>query len=211
MSVREVIRREKLVAIIRLEDDDIIEPIVSHLYKGGIRVVEVTMNTPGAVEAIRKIKETYTEMTVGAGTVLDAAAAEEAIQAGADFLLAPTLKKETIHTGVDYGIPVIPGVMTPTEALTAYEWGAPLVKVFPARHLGPDFLNDLRGPLTEIEGMAVGGVSTDNMAEYLRKGWNSLGIGGSLVNKAWIQEGNFAKIEAKAKEFVAIRDNVTMV
>ncbi|MFC7062421.1 bifunctional 4-hydroxy-2-oxoglutarate aldolase/2-dehydro-3-deoxy-phosphogluconate aldolase [Halobacillus seohaensis] len=202
------INEEKIIAIVRLSSTNHVENIVQSLVEGGIRVIEVTLNTPGALESIKKIKENYRDLIVGAGTVLDSVSAQSAIQAGADFLLAPTLSKETIQMGNRYGVPVIPGVMTPTEALTAYEFGAKAVKVFPARSVGDSFAKDLNGPLPFIKVMAVGGVSLDNTADYFNKGWHSVGVGSSLVSSQLIEDGNFQEITSRAKQFIEIRDQV---
>ena len=200
----ERINEEKIVAIVRLDSIDHVERLAQSLYEGGIRVIEVTLNTPGALEGIKKIKQRFDDFLVGAGTVLDGESARAAIEAGADFLLAPTLSKETIHVGNRYGVPVIPGVMTPTEALTAYEWGARLVKVFPARSVGKSFAKDLTGPLPFINVMAVGGVSLDNVNDYLQAGWHSVGIGSSLISS----DGEFDEIKAKAMEFIKKRNEI---
>lgn len=200
----ERINEEKIVAIVRLDSIDHVDRLANSLYEGGIRVIEITLNTPGALEGMKKIKQRFDDFLVGAGTVLDGESARAAIEAGADFLLAPTLKMETIQVGNRYGVPVIPGVMTPTEALTAYEWGARLVKVFPARSVGESFAKDLKGPLPFINVMAVGGVSLDNVSEYFQAGWHSIGIGSSLVNN----DRNFDEIKAKAMELIAKRDEV---
>ncbi|WP_234400657.1 bifunctional 4-hydroxy-2-oxoglutarate aldolase/2-dehydro-3-deoxy-phosphogluconate aldolase [Virgibacillus senegalensis] len=205
-DVMDVIKQEKLVSIIRLEGADHVEEVAKSLYQGGIKVIEVTMNTPGALEAIRKINEMPEPILAGAGTVLDAASANAAIRAGASFLLAPTLNTETIIMGSRYGVPVIPGVMTPTEALTAYEAGARMVKVFPVRSLGPAFAKDLKGPLPQIELMAVGGVSEENAGAFFTAGWDAIGIGGSLVNSKLVKEKQFDVIETAARKLVEARD-----
>ena len=208
MTVLEKIEKEKLVAILRLQDTKSLESIVKSLYDGGIRILEITLNTPRALETIQQVKKQYPEMIVGAGTVLDGSSAREAIHSGADFMLAPTLKEETIQTGNRYGTPVIPGVFTPTEVLTAYEYGASLVKVFPATQVNARYIKDLKGPMPFINGMAVGGISTSNLEEYLKTGWHSVGLGSSLVHPTWVEQEEFYKIEAAARELVAIRDQV---
>ncbi|MCA1011978.1 bifunctional 4-hydroxy-2-oxoglutarate aldolase/2-dehydro-3-deoxy-phosphogluconate aldolase [Halobacillus halophilus] len=208
MKVLEMIEKEKLVAILRLQNTKSLKSIVSSLYDGGIRILEITMNTPHALETIQQVKTQYPDMVVGAGTVLDGSSAREAIHAGADFMLAPTLKEETIQTGNRYGIPVIPGVFTPTEVLTAYEYGASLVKVFPATQVNARYLKDLKGPMPFINGMAVGGISSSNLDEYLNKGWHSVGLGSALVHPTWVEQEEFNKIEEAARELVAIRDQV---
>lgn len=198
------IKKHKIISIIRINESSQIESIVGSLYKGGIRVVEVTLNTPNAFEAIKKIRKIYPDMIVGAGTVLDEMSAKLAIDSGASFLLAPILDKKTIELANRYNILIVPGVLTPTEALTAYNYGARMIKIFPARSLSPSYISDLKGPLPQLDIMAVGGISLENAEEFLSKGCSSLGIGGSIVNNYDIEKRNFLAIENKAKEFVEI-------
>ena len=207
-SILEEIRRAKLVAIIRSHSTEGLENTVRSLYQGGIRTIEITMNTPGALRAIERVKEMYPDVLIGAGTVLDSETARLAIMSGAGFLLTPTLKKDTIETANRYHVPIIPGVMTPTEVLTAYEYGAKMVKIFPIRQLGPKYLTDLQGPLPFVETMAVGGISLENAASYLQAGASSLGIGSSLVDEKLVQQGDFTEIERRAASFVEIVNKV---
>jgi 2-dehydro-3-deoxyphosphogluconate aldolase/(4S)-4-hydroxy-2-oxoglutarate aldolase len=202
------IKKHKLVAIIRGDSIQSCEATVNSLYKGGIRIVEITMNTPGALRGIERIRETFPEMVVGAGTVLDAETARSAILAGASFLLAPTLKTSTIELGNRYNVPVVPGVFTPTEALNAYEAGARMVKVFPIRNLGPKYISDIHGPLPHLEIMSVGGISLANAESHLNAGSCALGIGSSLVDDTLVQNGDFQEIEKRARRFVDILDGV---
>ncbi|WP_130805829.1 bifunctional 4-hydroxy-2-oxoglutarate aldolase/2-dehydro-3-deoxy-phosphogluconate aldolase [Senegalia massiliensis] len=202
------IKKHKIISIIRINESSQIESIVESLYKGGIRIVEVTLNTPNAFEAIKKIRKIYPDMIVGAGTVLDEMSAKLAIDSGASFLLSPILDKKTIELSNRYNILMVPGVLTPTEALTAYNYGARMIKVFPARSLRPSYISDLKGPLPQLDIMAVGGVSLENSEEFLSKGCCSLGIGGSIVNNYDIEKGNFSEIENKAKKFVEIAKNI---
>jgi 2-dehydro-3-deoxyphosphogluconate aldolase/(4S)-4-hydroxy-2-oxoglutarate aldolase len=207
-STLEEIRRAKLVAIIRSHSTEGLENTVRSLYQGGIRTIEITMNTPGALRGIERVKEMYPDVLIGAGTVLDSETARLAILSGAGFLLTPTLKKDTIETANRYQVPIIPGVMTPTEVLTAYEYGAKMVKIFPIRQLGPKYLTDLQGPLPFVEIMAVGGISLENAASYLQAGACSLGIGSSLVDEKLVQLGDFTEIERRAASFVEIVNKV---
>lgn len=202
------IKRHRVVAIIRVESAESILKTVESLYKGGVKVVEVTMNTPGALKAIELIKQSYSDMHIGAGTVLDPETARSAIFAGASFILAPTLKESTIEMGNRYQVPVIPGVFTPTEALAAYEAGARMVKIFPIRSLGPKYITDLQGPLPQLEIMAVGGIDTENAQAYLVAGSAALGIGSSLVSNTLVHQGDFAEIEKRARLFGEIVQNV---
>ncbi len=207
-STLEEIRRIKLVAIIRSQSSEGLENTVRSLYQGGIRAIEITMNTPGALSGIEWMKEQYPELLIGAGTVLDSETARLAIMSGASFLLTPTLKKETIETANRYHVPIIPGVMTPTEVVTAYEYGAKMVKIFPIRHLGPKYLTDLKGPLPFVDTMAVGGISLENAGNFLKAGAAALGISSSLVDEKLVQQGDFTEIEKRAASFVEIVNKV---
>jgi 2-dehydro-3-deoxyphosphogluconate aldolase / (4S)-4-hydroxy-2-oxoglutarate aldolase len=211
MSIQAIqeIERHQLVAIIRLESTEEVEQVVNSLYKGGIRIVEITMNSPGALRGIEKVKNVLPGMLIGAGTVLDSETARNAILAGADFILTPTLKKETIEMGSRYGIAVIPGVLSPTEALTAYEYGASMVKIFPARTFGPSYIRDLHGPLPQLKCMAVGGIGLDNALPFIEAGFGALGIGSSLVDERLILSGNYEEIEERARRFVQIQQEAT--
>lgn len=201
-NILEIIKEEKIISIIRLSNSEEIPQAVESLQRGGIRLVEITFNTPNALKTISDLKNRFSNLHVGAGTVLDAASARSAIEAGADFLLAPTLNRETIQTGNRYNIPVIPGVYTPTEALNAYEYGAKMVKVFPARSVGISFAKDLKGPMPFIDVMAVGGINPENSGEFLNNKWDAVGIGSSLVNDDLIKESQFEVIESQARTLV---------
>lgn len=207
-SIIDRITNEKIVAIIRSQSSEKLVETVESLYKGGIRTVEITMNTPGALKGIENVKALYPDLVIGAGTVLDSETAVMAINAGANFLLAPTLSLKTIEASNRYDVPLIPGVFTPTEALTAYEHGAKMVKIFPIRNLGPGFLKDLNGPLPFIQTMAVGGISVENARSYLNAGASSLGISSSLVDNELILTGNFEEIQRRASQFTELAREV---
>ena len=191
-----------LVSIIRGVEEKAAVPTAKALYQGGIRAVEITMNTPGALRMIEEVKSACGDkMVIGAGTVLDAENAAAAIRAGADFILSPTLSLKVIETCNRYSKLAVPGVLTPTEILTAWEAGAQLVKVFPARVFGPEYIKDIRGPLPQVRIMPVGGVNLENAAEFMRKGAYALGIGTAMVNPAWVKDGNFEKVTQAAVSF----------
>jgi 2-dehydro-3-deoxyphosphogluconate aldolase/(4S)-4-hydroxy-2-oxoglutarate aldolase len=193
----------RLVSIVRgVEEKDAISAAEA-LYRGGIRAVEITMNTTGALRMIEAVKAAYGDrMVIGAGTVLDAENAANAITAGADFILSPTLSAKVIETCSRYSKLAVPGVLTPTEILTAWEAGAQLVKVFPARAFGPKYIKDIKGPLPQVEIMPVGGVSLDNAADFMKNGAYVLGIGTALVNPEWTRQGDFEKVAQAAAAFV---------
>ncbi|WP_407271341.1 bifunctional 4-hydroxy-2-oxoglutarate aldolase/2-dehydro-3-deoxy-phosphogluconate aldolase [Radiobacillus sp. PE A8.2] len=201
------IKQHSIISIIRTDYSNELVEVADHLYEAGIRVVEVTMNTPGALRGIEQIKEKYEDMEIGAGTVLDAETARLAILSGASFLLAPTLSKKTIEMGNRYHVPVIPGVFTPTEVLTAYELGAQVVKVFPVGSLGPNYIKDLKGPLSHVDMIPVGGVSKENAQEFLKAGSFALGVGSTIVSNQLVKEKNFAEIGKRAKQFVDVVTN----
>ncbi len=202
-AVLQQIKEGGVVAIVRGASPAVLGQIVGALQDGGVKAVEVTFNTAGAAEMIRDLTEKYAAgMLVGAGTVLDPETARLAILAGASFVLTPTLSHGVIQMGNRYGVPVVPGVMTPTEALTAWEAGARVVKIFPAGSLGPGYLKDLRGPLPQIEMIPVGGVSLDNAAAFIQAGAVALGIGGELVNKDLIAQGRWDELADRAAAFV---------
>jgi len=204
LSILQKIKQEKIISIIRADSITEIEEVVSALYNGGVRVVEITLNTPGALKGIEVIREKFPEMLVGAGTVLDEETARLAILSGASFLLAPTLDENSIRLANRYNVPLIPGVLTPTEIQKAYEYGAQVVKVFPISTLGPGYIKDIKGPLPHVSVMPVGGVDLDNINEYLEAGSFAVGIGSSLVNNQLIKQKQFEEIEKRAKQYVDV-------
>ncbi|MCR1834563.1 bifunctional 4-hydroxy-2-oxoglutarate aldolase/2-dehydro-3-deoxy-phosphogluconate aldolase [Oceanobacillus caeni] len=183
MSIIDEIKKNKIVAVIRKSNKENIVPILKALSNGGVKSVEITAETPnvgGIIEtAVNQIGE---EVNIGAGTVLDPETAKTVIMAGAKFIVSPTLNTEMLKLTNSYGILNIPGVMTPSEILTAYENGAQMVKVFPAEILGPNYIKNILGPLPHVQAMVTGGITIENMNEYLAKGSVAVGIGSNLVN-----------------------------
>lgn len=195
--------REKVTAIVRGIAADSLRKVADALLAGGVHSIEVTFDTPGAAEMIRTLKAEYAgDMLVGAGTVLDTETCRTAILAGADFVLSPTLNVDVITMCNRYGKAAVPGVMTPTEILTAIEAGADIVKVFPAGALGPGYVKDVLGPLKQARIMAVGGVDLDNAEAFFKAGAACIGVGSSLVSKKLIDSGDYAQITARAEGFV---------
>jgi 2-dehydro-3-deoxyphosphogluconate aldolase / (4S)-4-hydroxy-2-oxoglutarate aldolase len=184
MTVLQQMFEHKIVAILRGCDPDHIVPIAQALYAGGIRLLEITLNSPGALEAIEAVTRALGDkMIVGAGTVLDAAEATMAVAAGARFVLSPSLDLPTIRRTIDLGAVSIPGAFTATEILAAWRHGASIVKVFPAS-VGPAYFRDLHGPLPQIPLMPTGGVNLDNIREFYKAGAVAFGIGSALVTPA---------------------------
>jgi 2-dehydro-3-deoxyphosphogluconate aldolase/(4S)-4-hydroxy-2-oxoglutarate aldolase len=209
MGTLQKILDNKLLAILRGASPKDTIKIVKALYEGGIRVVEITMNSPKALSVIEMIADEFgKEMAVGAGTVLDPESARCALLAGAQFILSPTLNPETIKMTKRYGAVSIPAAFTPTEILEGYERGGDIIKVFPATVLGPKFIKDIRGPLPQIPLMPTGGVGLDNIKDYLDAGAAGLGIGSSLVNtKTEITEAYLMQLTEKAKQFTLAAQN----
>ncbi|WP_142130254.1 bifunctional 4-hydroxy-2-oxoglutarate aldolase/2-dehydro-3-deoxy-phosphogluconate aldolase [Bacillus sp. SLBN-3] len=191
----------KGIAIIRGYRTEDAVRIARALKKGGVTLLEVTLNSPDALRTIRELSN-EPGMTVGAGTVLDGAAAQGAIEAGARFILSPTLKIETIRTAKRYGVISIPGAYTPSEILTAFEEGADIVKVFPATALGPSFIKDMQGPLPQVRLLPTGGVTVENATTFLEAGAVGVGLGSSLVHRTeHVDDAYLNEIEMKAKRF----------
>src|SRR4051812_17223099 len=177
---------------------------------GGISIVEVTMTVPGAIDAITQLVKTLgKEVIVGAGTVLDAQAARQCFDAGAEFLVTPGLDLGTVKAANQAGKLIMAGALTPTEVITAWKGGADFVKVFPASAVGgATYLKALRGPLPQIPMVPTGGVNLNTAADFLRAGASALGIGGELVLAAALQTGNVAQITELARRYVEIVQQV---
>ena len=189
-----------VVAIIRGVCGEKLINVVTALYEGGIDCIEVTFNTPGAKGMISEIKKIFgEEIVVGAGTVIDEVTAKTAIDAGAQFILSPSLHREVIEISNQHGVISIPGAYTPTEMVMAYKWGADIVKIFPA--IGPEYIKALRGPLNHIPIMAVGGINLENATQFIKAGSLCLGVGSALMPKNVIEQNGFEHIKELAREF----------
>jgi 2-dehydro-3-deoxyphosphogluconate aldolase / (4S)-4-hydroxy-2-oxoglutarate aldolase len=198
------IERTRIVAIVRGVEEQHIVSVAEALLQGGVTVMEVTLNTPGALRMIGQLQHKFgNDMYIGAGTVLDLDDAERAVEAGASFLVTPNMDEEVIRWSKQQGIPIFPGALTPTEIVKAWKAGATAVKVFPSASLGLTYIKELMGPLNHIPMMAVGGVTEENIREFLQIGCYGLGIGGSLINLKEIQAGNFRWITEKAAKLIA--------
>jgi len=206
----QMIKDSKIVAIIRgVSSSDIVDAVQA-MFNGGIRCCEVTFDHTSkeamdeSLKSIQLLREAFDgKVAVGAGTVLDTDDVELAKKAGASFIISPNYDPDTIKLTKSYGLISIPGAMTPTEVYNCYKAGADFVKVFPASDLGTSFIKSLRGPLPFIPLMAVGGITAENLNDYLKAGCSGVGIGGNLVNKKLIKAHDFEALENLAKTFVA--------
>ena len=188
----------KIIAIIRLSSSDSVFELAKALHKGGIRAIEITMGTPNALEEINKLSQ-IEGVIPGVGSVIDAKTAQSAIEAGAQFVVTPVSKPEVIRMAHKYDKPILSGAMTPSEILQAYEWGADIVKLFPATNFGLSYFKAVMAPMPHLPLMPTGGVTVENAAEWLENGAVCLGIGSSLINKKLIAEKDFSGITAIAR------------
>jgi 2-dehydro-3-deoxyphosphogluconate aldolase/(4S)-4-hydroxy-2-oxoglutarate aldolase len=203
-EILEHVAKNGVVAILRGVAPPLIVPLGRALLAAGVGAVEVTLNSDGALDGITRLRrELGGAIPVGAGTVMDGAAARRAIAAGAMFLLAPHLAEDTLAAAIALGVPAVVGTMTPTEAVRAYSLGAEMVKVFPAGTLGANYFRELRGPLPHIRTMAVGGVNAGNAGDFIRAGAAAVGAGSQLVDQAAAARGDWEAVTRKAAELVA--------
>ncbi|WP_281889068.1 bifunctional 4-hydroxy-2-oxoglutarate aldolase/2-dehydro-3-deoxy-phosphogluconate aldolase [Paenibacillus sp. YYML68] len=199
-----LVEQTKIIAIVRGVEKLHIRGLAEALLEGGIPVMEVTLNTPGALEMITELQAALGDrMYIGAGTVLDLDDARNALSAGASYLVTPNMDEDVIRFAAEQNVPIYPGAMTPTEIVKAWRAGATAVKVFPSASLGLPFLKELMGPLSSIPMIAVGGVTEDNIAEFVKLGCYGVGIGGSLVNLKEISAGNYDWVRDKASRLSA--------
>jgi 2-dehydro-3-deoxyphosphogluconate aldolase / (4S)-4-hydroxy-2-oxoglutarate aldolase len=183
ISLQSIVGEAPIIAIVRRPKVDPVR-CIEHLFQNGIRLIEITMDTPAAVEILESQRSRVPENALlGAGTVTDMARAEAALAAGASFIVTPNIDLDVIRTVRAHGIPVMPGALSPTEIWTAMKAGADFVKVFPASAVGPGYFSELRGPFEKIPFMASGGVNLENAAEFIKFGVDALGLGGALIPK----------------------------
>ena len=198
-----LVRETGIIAIMRAQSSDQLIAAADAIRAGGVRVIEVTMTTPGALSVIAAATKKYgNEVLFGAGTVLDAETARAAILAGAGFIVAPTLNLDVIRLCNRYSVPVMPGCATPTEMLTAWEAGADMIKLFPADVGGPDLVKAILAPLPQLQIVPVGGVDLNTASAFIRKGAVALGVGGSLINQKLLDSGDMAELSRRATAFI---------
>ncbi len=194
-----------IVAVVRAESGEALAAVVRALAEGGVTAAEITFTVPDAVEVIRTVRrELGDSVVLGAGTVLDPETARAAMLAGAEYIVSPTVNLDVIRLCRRYDTVVMPGALTPTEVLAAWEAGADVVKIFPADLGGPAYLKALRGPLPQVRLMPTGGVDLATAHGFLKAGACCLGVGGSLVEPEAVASGNLARLRDLATQFAAI-------
>jgi 2-dehydro-3-deoxyphosphogluconate aldolase/(4S)-4-hydroxy-2-oxoglutarate aldolase len=212
MEKRDVFNRmiaEGLIPVVRVTSAKEAIDVADAIKEGGVTSIEITMSVQGAIDVIKELTQKYKdEIIMGAGTVLDTETGRAALLAGAQFIVSPTLNLDLIQLAHRYSAVVIPGTMTPTEILAAWNAGADMVKVFPAAQLGgPEYLKALRGPLPQILLVPTGGVNLQNAGAFIKAGATALGVGGELVDKKAIKGKKFNVITENTRAYLkAIRE-----
>lgn len=210
-AVLEAVESTGVVAVVRIADAGNLVSIARALYAGGVRLIEVTMSVPGAIDVIgQATRELPAEVIVGVGTVLDPMTARLAIMAGARFVVGPTFDHEVAVTCRTYDCAVMAGGLTPTEILRAWRGGADIVKVFPGRIGTPAYFEDLHGPLPQIRLMPTGNVDLTTAPQYIRAGAIAVGVGKALVDPAAVAQGDFGTITENARRFRAVVDEARL-
>ncbi|RYL88115.1 bifunctional 4-hydroxy-2-oxoglutarate aldolase/2-dehydro-3-deoxy-phosphogluconate aldolase [Sporolactobacillus sp. THM7-4] len=211
MSLINELRKDKLIAILRKVPKEKADSTMRALKQGGVKWFEVTMESQGAATIIEKWQTDKDNIHVGAGTVLNLDTAKDAISAGAEFIISPNLDQEVVSYCIDKGIEVWPGVMTPSEIVTAIKMGVSAVKLFPAGFLGVQYIKNIKGPLANLPIIVTGGINLQNVKEFINSGIFGVGLGSSLVNNEWIKNNRFdelTKLATKYKSIIDIQETV---
>jgi 2-dehydro-3-deoxyphosphogluconate aldolase/(4S)-4-hydroxy-2-oxoglutarate aldolase len=191
---------ERVVAVVRLPSQRDALPVARALVDGGVRIVEITITTPGAFSLIEQIRSDVPSAIVGAGSVLTRDDVDRCLDAGAEFLVSPIFEPDVLSHALSLEAPFCPGTFTPTEAYAAWAMGAPLVKVFPAARLGPKFVSDLKAPMPFLRLMPTGGITAQTVGDFLSAGADVVGAGSWLTPGDAIGSGDFAVIRERATE-----------
>jgi 2-dehydro-3-deoxyphosphogluconate aldolase/(4S)-4-hydroxy-2-oxoglutarate aldolase len=198
-----IIEETGVIAIMRAQSSGQLIAAAEAIRKGGVRAIEVTMTTPGALDVIAQAREKLgEEVAFGAGTVLDPETGRAAILAGADFVVGPTLNLALVELCNRYGVPVVPGCYTPTEIVTAWQAGADFIKLFPASVGGPDLVQAILAPLPQVRIIPVGGVDLNTAAAFIKKGAVALGVGSSLINQKLLDAGDMQELTRRAAAYI---------
>lgn len=192
-----------IMGIVRGIDEESIVPLVEAAISGGLETLEITMNTEGAESLIAKAASIAGHrLMIGAGTVLSVESLKRAVDAGATFIVMPTIVDEVVEYCVEKVMPVFPGALTPGEIYRAWSAGATMVKVFPSGVFGPEYFREIKGPFANIELMACGGVTAENIPAYLNNGASAVTFGASIFKKEWVVRKEFARISAEVQKLV---------
>lgn len=193
---------EKIISIVRLKNGEMTSSVIDHLIQGGIKTLEVTSNTPNFDVEISKARKKYPDVLIGAGTITTPQLALKAIQAGAQFLVTPNTNKAVVDVAKKADIPVVMGALTPTEIANAIDFGADIIKLFPANKFGTAYFKSLKGPFSRTNFFAVGGIGIANMGDWFESGIDGVGIGSTLVPSEVATEEDLNAIKISASKFV---------
>ncbi|MFH1877209.1 MAG: bifunctional 4-hydroxy-2-oxoglutarate aldolase/2-dehydro-3-deoxy-phosphogluconate aldolase [Candidatus Omnitrophota bacterium] len=192
-----------LIGILRGIKPDDAEPLIEAVVRAGLPAVEVTLNTPGSMEIISRMKSASRgRISIGAGTVLSVKGVRSAVSAGAEFIVMPVADEDVVSECVKKGILAFPGAFTPSEIFRAWKMGAYMVKVFPSGMFGPKYIKEVKAPLDDIRVIAVGGVRPDNIEEYFSSGASAVAFGASVFRKEWLDNRDFLSIENRVASYV---------
>lgn len=204
-EVLQAIREVGVLPVLRASSIDTAMQLAEAISEGGVSAMEVTMTVPGAIEVIRRLVKDRPDLLVGAGTVLDPETARMCIAEGAQFVVSPAINLETIALCHRYSIAVLPGALTPTEVVTAWQAGADIIKVFPASAMGgAKYLQSLKAPLPQIELIPTGGVNVNTAKDFLAAGAYALGVGADLVDEKACFEERLHEVTAVAAKYASI-------
>jgi 2-dehydro-3-deoxyphosphogluconate aldolase/(4S)-4-hydroxy-2-oxoglutarate aldolase len=201
-AILQKLSTEKVIALIRADSPNGLLDCAKALAEGGLTSIELTMTTPGAIGMLEKATAELPDFLFGLGTVLDAETARAGILAGARFIVTPALRPDVITMCKRYSIPVFSGALTPTEVVNAWDCGADAAKIFPAEFFGPAYIKSLKAPLPQVELVPTGGVTAENVGEFIKAGAFTTAAGSSLVDAKSFKERNWAAITARAQAFV---------
>lgn len=199
--VYDLVKKSGIIAVIRADDPENCLQLVDAVVQGGIRIIEITMTVPGALDIIKKLASAQGDdvrVLVGAGTVLDSETARLCIQAGARFVVSPMMSTDIIKLCNRYATAVIPGVMTVTEAVTALEYGCTMLKLFPSDVYGPSIIQTFKGPLPMLDFIPTGGINLNNAGKWIMAGAAAVGVGGDLTGRG----SGYSSVTARAKKYV---------
>ena len=203
------VEKEKIVVIVRGVERNTLIPLAEAMYAGGIRLLEITYDHSGktsdieTADRIAMLADHFSgRMMIGAGTVVNESQVELTAKAGGGFIISPDTYRPVIERTRELSLVSMPGALTPTEVQTAHRFGADFVKLFPVSNLGVEYVKAIKAPLSNIKLLAVGGISLDDMGEYLRAGISGFGIGSNIIDKAALKSGDFDKITALARRYV---------
>ncbi|MGN7477978.1 bifunctional 4-hydroxy-2-oxoglutarate aldolase/2-dehydro-3-deoxy-phosphogluconate aldolase [Solibacillus silvestris] len=197
------LKSAKLIPVLRKIPYETSQSLIEALILGGIKALEITMDTEKATEIIKETRQQFSDQViVGAGTVLTVEDCRKAVDAGAQFIVSPSLNLDVVEYSLKNGLAVVPGVFTPTEMQTAYMAGAEMIKLFPASALSPGFIKDVKGPLSHIAIMTTGGITLANANSYLEAGASVVGAGSDLINKEFVKNEQWTMLQKETERWI---------